>query len=143
MFQVPEAIPLSEIHIEELQSYVYVGSPEIVAAQTVNGIEDCQILMQPPRPNIALYLECLVADSQVNGLCFKKASKMLVEIVNLGVSLKVKIDASYHALPIKEKLFKNREAGIRRTHSTWYVHSDVYPILWFSTTEPRLSLTLI
>jgi serine/threonine protein kinase len=127
MLQVSEAIPLSEIHIKELQSYAYIDAPEWVATRTVKDLENCQMLMQHPHPNVLPYLGCLVEDGRVTGLCFKKASKTLMEMVNPKMVLKVKFDASCYPLPNKEKLLQGWEAGIRHIHSIGYVHNDVHP----------------
>jgi hypothetical protein len=67
MLQVPEAIPLSEIHIKELQSYAYIDAPERVAAQTIKDLENCQMLLQHPHPNIVPYLGCLVEEKLLQG----------------------------------------------------------------------------
>jgi serine/threonine protein kinase len=127
MLQVLEAIPPSEIHVKELQSYAYIDAPERVAARTVKDLENCQMLMQHPHPNVLPYLGCLVEDGQVTGLCFRKASKTLMEMVNPKMVLKVKFDASCHPLPDKEKLLQGSEAGIRHIHSIGYVHNNVHP----------------
>jgi len=56
MLQVPEAIPLSEIHTKKLRSSAYIDAPERVAARTIKDIENCQMLMQHPHPNVVPYL---------------------------------------------------------------------------------------
>jgi hypothetical protein len=65
ILQVPEAIPLSEIHIKKLRSSAYIDAPEMVAARTIKDIENCQMLMQHPHPNVVAYLGCLVEDGRV------------------------------------------------------------------------------
>ena len=86
MLQVSEAIPLSEIHIKALWSHAYIDAPEWVAARTMQDLEDCQMLVQRPHPNVLPYLGCLVEDGRVAGLCFRKASKTLMEMVNPKVA---------------------------------------------------------
>jgi len=127
MLQVPQTIPLSEIHIKKLRSSAYINAPERVAARTIKDLKNCQMLMQHPHPNVLPYLGCLVEDGRVTGLCFKKASKTLMEMVNPEMVLKVKFDASCHPLPDKEKLLQGWEAGIRHIHSIGHVHNDVHP----------------
>jgi hypothetical protein len=62
MLQVPEAIPLSEIHIKKLRSSAYIDTPERVATRTIKDLKNCQMLMQHPHPNVVPYLGCLVKD---------------------------------------------------------------------------------
>jgi hypothetical protein len=91
----------------------------------VKDLENCQMLMQHPHPNVLPYLRCLVEDRRVTGLCFKRASKTLIEMVNPKIVLKVKFDALRHSLLNKEKLLQGYEASIRHIHSIRYVHNDV------------------
>jgi hypothetical protein len=126
MLQVLEEIPLSEIHIKKLRSSAYIDVLERVAARTIKDLKNCQMLTQHPYPNVVPYLGCLVKDGQVTGLCFRKASKTLMEMVNPEIVFKVKFDASCHSLPDKEKLLQGWEASIRHIHSIGYVHNDVY-----------------
>jgi len=91
---LPEQFLLERIHTEAdiakctfqraaaLVEYLPVWEPYMwVAARTIKDLENCQMLMQYPHPNVLTYLGYLVEDGRVTGLCFKKASKTLMEMV--------------------------------------------------------------
>lgn len=91
--------------------------------------DTCEVLRKHPHPNIATYYGCQLSYGRVSGLCFKRYTTTLSEVVNPGRLGKTGFVASGREL-VKESMISGLEgifAGIKHLHSLGLVHNDINP----------------
>lgn len=117
-------------------SAVYVKTPSLLAyvdgnleKQITREVETCEILRKNPHPNIATYYGYMETHGRVSGLCFKRYTSTLLEVVNPQHLGKVAFRSSAREL-VKENMKCSLEgilAAIRHFHTLGLVHNDINP----------------
>lgn len=122
--------------VNDTWSAVYIKTPSLLAyidgnldKQIAREVEICEILRKNPHPNIATYYGHKESRGRVLGLCFKRYTSTLLEVVNPRRLGKVAFLSSAREL-VPENIETRLEgilAAIKHLHSLKIVHNDINP----------------
>lgn len=121
-----------DIHVKRprLNSYDRISQspqPNTIAESLLAEAKVCELLMQHPHPNIAIYHGCQVSGDRITGLCFKKYSHTLMKEVNPGALMKRQARSTRQTIKDYSVVLAGVESGIRHLHSLGLVHNDINP----------------
>ncbi|GAD99172.1 predicted protein [Paecilomyces variotii No. 5] len=136
--QEPEQIPTDNRgpEMKENWSAVFVKTPSLLAyvdgnLASFDFASDSlfEILRKNPHPNIATYYGCNQDHGRVSGLCFKRYTSTLLQVVNPRYLNKAAFLSSGREL-VTESIKSGLQgllAAIKHLHSLGLVHNDINP----------------
>jgi serine/threonine protein kinase len=117
-------------------SAVYVKRASLLAyandnldRQISREVDVCEILCQHLHPNIAIYYSYEESHGRVAGICYKRYTSTLLEVVNPGRLDKRRFSSSGREL-VTDKIISSLGGvldGIQHLHSLGLVHNDITP----------------
>ncbi|KXG51633.1 uncharacterized protein PGRI_090260 [Penicillium griseofulvum] len=123
--------PSKDTHVKRprLISYdrIYKSHPNAIAESILAEAKVCELLLQYPHSNIAIYHGCQVSGDRIRGLCFTKYSHTLMKEVNSGALMKRQARSMRKTSKDYSSVLAGVESGIRHLHSLGLVHNDINP----------------
>ncbi|KAJ5885106.1 hypothetical protein N7495_009616 [Penicillium taxi] len=98
----------------------------LIAKDFLKEVKICELLIQRPHPNIAVYLGCQVSDGTITGL-YLKYSRTLMKEVNPGALMKRALRDTREAMSDYSHILTGIESGIRHLRPSGLVHNDINP----------------
>ncbi|CAG8905874.1 unnamed protein product [Penicillium egyptiacum] len=117
----------SAVHIKTPSLLSYIDGN--LEKQITREVETCEILRKNPHPNIATYYGYRESHGRVSGLCFKRYTSTLLEVVNPQHIGKVAFLSSAREL-VRENMETSLDgilAAIKHLHWLGIVHNDINP----------------
>lgn len=119
-----------------MDQQVYIKRPNLIdynansalMERMLREIKVCEVLRHHPQANIACHKGCQVSDGRIQGICFSKYPKSLMEKANPKHLSKNQF-AQECPLPkeVIDGYISGLTLGVQHLHSLGFVHNDINP----------------